>query len=362
MAPGDRRLIMSPLRTLLLAVGRHLRRERWTTTARYSAWGAVLVALLAVLLHVSVRPVPLGELALCLVLIGLVAAVQALAYRPSPVDCADWADRHLGGRSGYGTCLEVSARPRRDPDAATQHLDAWVAQAVPSSLAQLAARPFDAGLRKPFAAALVCVALAMALLQLPTGARAPEATSASARATAAGSALTDQRGRVQQPSSRALSARDAAEPTTPAQATAHDKRSTATAPADARDADARSEQPQDDETALAARATREAAGTGREAGDVADTGGENLFTAPWQGELAARLRDIATQAPRRDLRADARHDADFMESTAAVTGHDGDGSLVAAAATPPPASASPPLSPAERAYLRAYLSDRRTDP
>jgi hypothetical protein len=152
------------------------------------------------------------------------------------------------------------------------------------------------------------------------------------------------------------------EPTPAAQATARDTRSTATAPADARDAAAQGEQPQDDDTTLAAGTTREAAATGREAGDVADTGGENLFTAPLQGELAAQLRDIAAQAPRRELRVDAGQDADFSDSTAAVTGRDGDGSLVAAAATPPPASASPPLSPAERAYLRAYLSDRRTDP
>ena len=353
---------MLPLRTLLLAVGRHLRRERWAATARYAAWGAVLLALLAVLLHVSVRPVTLGELALCLVLIGLVAAVQALATRPSPADCADWADRHLGGRSGYGTCLEVSARPRPDLDPAAQHLEAWVAQAVPSSLAQLAARPFDAGLRKPLAAALICIALAIALLQLPTGAHAPEATSASARATTAAPALIEVHPGVQRQPSRGSSAGDTVGPSPPAQATARDTRSAATAPADARDAATQDEQLRDDETALVTRTTREAAGTGREAGDVADAGGENLFTAPWQGELAAQLRDVATQAPRRDLRVDAGQDADFEDSTAAVAGRDGDGLLVAAPATPPPASASPPLSPAERAYLRAYLSDRRTDP
>ena len=353
---------MSPLRTLLLAVDRHLRRERWATTARYAAWGAVLVGLLAVLLHLSVRPVPVGELALCLVLVGLVAAAQALATRPSPAECADWADHNLGGRSGYGTCLEVSARPRLGLDPATQHLDAWVAQAVPSSLAQLAAQPFDAGLRKPLAAALVCVALAIALLQLPTGARAPEAIPASARAASAESTPTEQHPGVQRPSSQASSASGAAEPTPPSHSTARDSRSGATAAAEARGAAAQDERSQGDEATLAARTTRQAAATGREAGDVADAGSENLFTAPWQGELAARLRDVATQAPRRDLRADSGQDAEFTDTTAAIAGREGDGSLAAAAATPPPASASPPLSPAERAYLRAYLSDRRTDP
>lgn len=353
---------MPPLRTLLLAVGRHLRRERWAATARYAAWGAVLVALLAASLHVSARPVTLGELALCLVLIGLAAAVQALATRPSPADCADWADRHLGGRSGYATSLEVSARPRRDLDPAAQHLEAWVAQTVPSSLAQLAARPFDAGLRKPLAAALVCIALAIALLQLPMGARAPEATSAAARTTTAEPTLIEERPGLQRQPSRGSSAGDAAGLTPPAQATTPGMRPTATAPADARDAAALDDRPQDGDATLAARTTREAAATGREAGDVADAGGENLFTAPWQGELAAQLRDIATQAPRRDLRVDAGRKADFTASTAAAAGRDGNGSLVAAPAMPPPASASPPLSPAERAYLRAYLSDRRTDP
>jgi len=353
---------MSPLQTLLLAVDRHLRRERWAATARYAAWGAVLLALLAVLLHVSVRPVTLGELALCLVLIGLLAVGQALTARPSPADCADWADRHLGGRSAYATCVEALARPRPDPDPATRHLAAWVAQAVPSSLARLSALPFDAGLRKPLAAALVCIALASALLQLTTGARAPEATSASARATSAAPALIEEHPGVQRQLSRASSASDLVEPSPTAQATARDTRSAATAPADARDAAARDGEPRGDETTLAARTTREAAGTGREAGDVADAGGENLFTAPWQGELAAQLRDVASQAPRRDLRADGVREAEFADSVAADASRDGDGSLVVAAATPPPASASPPLSPAERAYLRAYLSDRRTEP
>ena len=352
----------SPLHTLLLEVGRHLRRERSAATARYAAWGAVLVALLAVVLHLSVRPVTPGELAVCLALTGLLAAGQALITRPSPTACADWADRHLGGRSGYGTCLEVSSRPRPAFDPAARHLDAWVAQAVPSSLAQLATRPFDARLRKPIAAALVCVALAIALLQLPTGARAPETMSAAARATPAESALVEARPGVQRPPSRGSDAGSANEPSPPARATAGDTPATATAPADARDAAGRGDPPKGSDTTLAARTTREAAATGREAGDVADTRGENLFTAPWQGELAAQLRDLAAQAPRRELRVDAGQDADFTGSATAVAGRDGDGSLVAAAATPPPAKASPPLSPAERAYLRAYLSDRRTDP
>lgn len=351
---------MSRLRTLLLAVGRHLRRERWATSARYAAWGAALVALLAVLLYLSARPVTLGELAFCLVLIGLVAAGQALVTRPSPAECADWADRYLGGRSGYATCLEVSARPRLDPDPAVQHLEAWVAQSVPQSLAQLAARPFDAALRKPLAAALVCVALAVALLQLPTG--VPEPASASARVATTVPAPIEARPGAQAPPSRESAVGDATRPTPSAQAPARDTRSNTTAPADARDAATQAERLQDVDATLAARTTREAAATGREAGDVADTGGESLFTAPWQGELAARLHEIATQAPRRELRADTGQPADFTGSTVADPGRDGVASRVAAPATPPPALTPPPFSPAERAYLRAYLSDRRTDP
>lgn len=352
----------SPMHTLLFEVGRHLRRERSAATARYAAWGAVLVALLAVLLHLSVRPVTPGELALCLALTGLLAAGQALITRPSPADCADWADRHLGGRSGYATSLEVSSRSRRDRDPAAQHLDAWVAQAVPSSLGQLADRPFDAGLRKPLAAALVCVALAIALLQLPTGARTPETMTAAARTATAESALIEERPGVQGQPPRGSSVGDAREPASPAPAAARDTPANTAAPADARDAAAQDGRLRDGDTTPVARTTREAAATGREAGDVADASGENVFTAPWQGELAARLRDIATQAPRRELRADTGRDADFTDSTAADAARDDDRSLVVAPATPPPATASPPLSPAERAYLRAYLSDRRTDP
>lgn len=353
---------MLPLRTLLLAVGRHQRRERWAATARYAAWGAVVVALLAVLLHLSVRQVTVGELVLCLLLTGLVAAAQALVTRPSLADCAEWADRHLGGRSGYATGLEVLARPRLDPDPAAQHLEAWVAQAVPSSLAQLAARPFDAGLRRPLAAALVCIALAIAMLQLPTGTRTPETASVAGQATPAAHASIEERSGVQQQPSRGSFAGGVVEPTPLEQATARDTPATATPPADAREAASQDEPPQDGDTTLAARTTKEAGATGREAGDVTDAGGANLFTAPWQGELTAQLRHIATQAPRSDSRADTAHKADFTDSTAADAGRDGHGSLVAAPATPPPASASPPLSPAERAYLRAYLSDRRIDP
>lgn len=361
MATGDGRLIVSPLETLLLEVARRLHRERLAAAARYAAWGSVLVALVAIGLHVMVRPVSVAELLLGIALGGLVAAWRVFVTRTTPADCADWADRHLGGGSAYATGFEVLAPTPRPLAPAVAHLETWLARAVPASLATLAARPFDAGLRKPLGAATVCIALAFAMLQLPTRAHEPETTAAASRADTPFAVSPDGTGPAVRSATDAASTATELELTRPAQTK---ERGTPTAngtPVDVRGAAAQDERSQDGKDALAARIASRPSATGREAGDVADAGGENVFTAPAQIELAAQLREIALQAPRLDLRADASQEADFTGVTAAVEPAGG-AALVAAPATPPPASASPPLPPAEQALLRAYWSLRRTNP
>lgn len=356
---------MSPLQSLLLAVARHMRRERLAVTARYAAWAGALVALLAVLLHLFVRPVSATGLALCLALTVALAAWQAFVTPTTPADCAAWADRHLDGRSAYATCLEVFAQPREQMTPAMAHLEALVARAAPSSLAQLSARPFDARLGKPYATALVCVALATVLLQLPTRARAPEARApATPGATPTAFTQDDDDPGMQTPAAAVTPPHDA--PTSASlPAGARDAAQQRATPSDGRDAAAEersARHPRDDAAAAAAGTASRHAATGREAGDVADPSGDTVFTAPSQAALAARLREIAAQSPQRALQADASQDADFTDAAAADAGLAADASLTAAAATPPPASAAQPLAPAEQAYLRAYWSDRRTNP
>ncbi|MCM2310283.1 MAG: hypothetical protein NDI84_02670 [Steroidobacteraceae bacterium] len=349
---------MPPLQQLLASVQRHLLRERLAAAARYAAWGTVLVALVGVLLHLVVRPVsPLGLLA-ALGLPWLLALLQVITTRARPVECAAWADRHLGGRSAYATCLETAAVSRDKAAPAFAHLDAWIAQAAPTHLAQLAGRPFDANLRKPLSAALVCVALAMALLQLPTRAHPPSGESdAAANASKAGAtgqpAAERREGSERVASTDAPGDRDAnsapQEPRSDAARTpvvATDPAAVATDDSPAATA----------ETEVPAQAAARVNTTGREAGDNADTGDGTSLTAPWQGPLAARLRQVAGARDREEMRADPSRTADYAASAAVSSEAPAHAALTAAAANPPPAGTTSPLGPAEQAYLRAYFA------
>lgn len=355
---------MHPTQWLLTRVQRHLLRERLAAAARYAAWGSAGIAALGALLQLVVRPVSLPELLAALGLPWLLALLQVITTRARPAECAAWADRSLGGRSAYATWLEMSAASRDAAAPAIAHLEDWLAKSTPDRLAQLAAWPFDAGLRKPVSAALVCSALAFALLQLPAR---PLAADREALQTAAHSNATDA---SEQPADEPGAAAERAigtglgdEGNADLAALERQQRGATAADADAGDVAAET----DDETgstpgdSAEAKATARVTSTGREAGDSADTGADAAFTTPWQGELAARLRQVTGVPEREALRADATRAADYDEQPIAG-GNASAGVLSAAAATPSPARPALRLGPAEQAYLRAYFADSGASP
>jgi hypothetical protein len=353
---------VSTLQRLLAGVQRHLLRERLAAAARFAAWGTASVAVLGALLHFVVRPVsPLGLLA-ALATPWLVAVLQAITQRARPAECAAWADRHLGGRSAYSTWLEITATSREVAAPAFAHLEAWLAESTPGRLAQLAAWPFDARLRKPLAAALVCSALALALLQLPARSLASgsESPQVEARSTATGAS---QRPTAPTKSARTTGAGIGDDGNAGLAALEQQRRDALGADANAGDVSAEA----DDDTGSAPRdsaqsqATERVTATGREAGDSPDPGVDTALTAPWQGELATQLRQISGTRERDALRADATRAADYEESSGASGDTPAD-AMRAAAATPPPARPALRLGPAEQAYLRAYFADSGATP
>lgn len=362
LAGGTRGLTVSPLQRLLAGVQRHLRRERLAAAARFAAWGTAIAAVLGALLHVVVRPVSPPGLLAALATPWLVALLQVITQRARPAECAAWADRHLGGRSAYSTWLEMIATSRDAAAPALAHLEAWLAESTPGRLAQLAAWPFDARLRKPLAAALVCSALALALLQLPARplASGGESPQVEARSTATG---TSQRPAVPTESARATDTGIRDESDTDLVALEQQRRDATAADTNASDAAAET----DGDTSSAPRdsaqsqATARVTATGREAGDSPDPGADTALTTPWQGELATQLRQISGTRERDALRADATRAADYDQSSGASGDTPAD-AVRAAAATPPPARPALRLGPAEQAYLRAYFADSGATP
>lgn len=355
---------MSPLQQLLARVQRHLVRERLAAAARRAAWGSAGVAALGVLLHFLVRPVGLPGLLAALGLPWLLALLQVFTTRARPAECAAWADRHLEGRSAYSTWLELTATSRDAAVPAIAHLESWLAESTPRRLARLAARPFDARIRKPVAAALVCSALAIALLQLPAR---PLAGGREAPQAAAHSTVTDagQRPAGESDDSVPRSAGTGRGDAPNADRAALEQRQRAASTQDAsasEDADATDARTNSTpEDPAGGHATVRTAATGREAGNSPDAGPDVALTAPWQGELTARLRQVTGTRERDALRADATRVADY-DGRSIARGTTNADALSAAAATPPPARPTLRLGPAEQAYLRAYFAASGASP
>jgi hypothetical protein len=171
---GDRAGAGRPLTThaadeVLGAVRRRLRLDALASAARSAAWLTVVIALVAALLHLLVRPVGVLYVALAVTITWGVALLRALVMPIRARECAAWADRHLAGGCAYETFLEsrgsadlAQALPAR------QRLAQWIDEASPRNLARLAATPHEARVLRPVAVALVAALLATALLLMPT--------------------------------------------------------------------------------------------------------------------------------------------------------------------------------------------------
>jgi len=349
---------------VLEAVRRRLDRERWARHARQAAWGCVVIALLAVLVHLWVRPLEVEQLLAAIALPWLLAALQSRLTRPTRAECAQWADQHLAGRSGYAALLEFADSPAATRAPAVAHLEAWLDEPARRSLATLDARPLETGLAKPLAAALVCSALAAALLQLPTH---PLATPLVGRATGA-TAIADHRQSAAQPTPRspraepAARAEDARGKAMTTQQPGARIAPTAAAPPPSQAASLERATEEVRDRPPGARSVARDTATGREAGDSADTGDDALLVAPSQESLVARLREISPARAPAAGRADPAQATDYASAGAAAGTSPASIPLAAPAADPPPATARLELGPAEQGYLRAYWADTGARP
>jgi hypothetical protein len=348
-----------PLQQVLDAVGRHLRRASLAAAARRAAWGSALVMSGGMLIHLTVRPLSFGGLLLAALVPWGLALLQSLVTRAHPADCADWADRQLGGRSAFATALEHASEVRSVSQPAQVHLDEWIAHTAPHSLALLAARPLEVRWREPMITALVCTALAAGLLQLPTRPfasattasstlpeRVDDATIASTDPAAIAAALAP--AMVAPPDRSQLTRDEAASQGPPA-------------PAAASDISQESDAATSAIAASGAVGTATTTGGGREAGSSRDTGTDGELSSAWSGALAKRVREVATGRGPGNTAVDATRPVDYTAADAA-TGASHDVTVITAAATPPPASDGLRVGPVERAYLRAYWADNGARP
>jgi hypothetical protein len=341
-------------------VRRRLQAQRNAGAVRRAAWLTFVVAAIAVTLHAFVRPVALVEVAVAVGAVWSLAIVGARLRDIDRRDCAAWADRHLDGACAYETYLE-----RRDGPALPHGVELQFADSL-ERLARgaderLRAIAVDANFRKPLALAAVGLVLTVVLMQVPmqmrTGGR--------------------EAGAPVEPAARAAAARSTANPdlgvdsaSTPAPAKAGESNESAPNAA-TRGSGAAGDDPGARVDAVAADrdrgsatggATTKRPGTGgRDAGDTADTAANPSLSEAWKGAMAAQFHELAAP-PEAATRADS--------TLAATYSQDDTGQATAAAAdTAPPAAAVPPparhassTGPAERAYIRAYLSLQGTTP
>lgn len=340
---------------LLGAVRRRLRQHALANAARSAAWLTVAVALVAVLLHLLVRPVSVFSVALAVTVTWGVALLRALATPIQARECAAWADRHLGGGCAYETFLEARRNAlSHDADPARQRLAQWIDEAAPRSLARLAATPHEARVLRPVAVALVAVLLATALLLMPTqdhsvAARAstdPSSPGPRTQATARDEA-GEQRAEAESPdSARDRSSARNSDNEGRRKSDGH-AASTGGASEDARELTAAGDLPPD---ATAARA----APGGRDAGAGADDATDAALSQAWQGELATTLRTLAAP-PSASSRTDQSLAAEYESATADSTVTRPDAAFTPASAAPQ-ARRKPSLGPVEQAYVRAYFA------
>jgi hypothetical protein len=350
----------SPLQQVLDAVRRHLQRARLATAARHAAWGSALLASGGMLIHLTVRPLTFDDLFVAALVPWVLALLQSLVTRARPAECADWADRQLGGRSAFATALEHAGDERSVGQPAQVHLEEWIAHIAPHSLALLAARPLEARWREPMITALVCTTLAAGLLQLPThpfagaaiaSSTLPERTADSAVASTDTAAIAATRApSIVEPVDRRPPTRDEdasqAVPVAAAAGNLSQHKDAATSTNAAGDTGG---------TATTSTAS------GREAGNSRDLGADGELTSAWSGALAKRVREVAASRGAGNTFADATRPVDYSAADAATEGAPAVTAIAAAARTPP-ASDGLRVGPVERAYLRAYWAENGARP
>ena len=377
----------STVRSLLAAVRGRLWRDRFIHATRNALWAWAVLLTAATALHLA-----LGHPALAMALaVVVVAWIFALAWaslrRPTLAESALFADRFLGGESAYSTWLEAGvadAGDRHSP--ALQRLSQWTDTAVPTSRAALAALHTPSRLGRPLAAAGICTAVAALVMALPDAGRSPvpQAARDGASPTEALSINDDALSReleaeLATPADSSVGPHDPARGsmrgdggTDAAASASHPAESSAAVPPSTRDevmqstADASrvaardggtpvgtpQAEPADDGVGRASAARTP--GSGREAGttrdDLAATDGSPVLP----GALAVQRRDMIRPSDEAARQADMAQAGIYAGEVTTASG----GPVAAptvAAARPPAARRETALSPAETAYVAAWV-------
>jgi len=341
-------------------VRRRLQAQRNAESVRRAAWLTFVVAAIAVTLHVFVRPVAFVEVAVAVAAVWSLAIVGARLRAVDRRDCAAWADRQLDGACAYETYLE-----RRDGPALPRGVEIQFADCL-ERLARgaddrLRAITVDANFRRPLALAAVGLLATVVLLQVPmqmrtSGREAGAPDESATRAAAARS--TSNPGLGVDTASTQAQAR-AGEPNPPAADAATRGNGTSGDDPGARVDEGAADQ--DRGNANGGTTTKRPGTGGREAGDTADTAESPSLSEAWKGAMAAQFRELAAP-PEAATRADPTLAATYSpDDTGPATTAAAD-TAPPAAAVPPPARQASSTGPAERAYVRAYLSLQGTTP
>jgi hypothetical protein len=368
---------------LLRSIRGRLWLRRAADAARVSLWISAALMVAASLAPLVFGPVPPLAMVAAAGIVWGGALAWTAAHRPSAADSALWADRHLQGRSAFGTLLELGRGPPAAADAAARrHLEAWARAQLPHSARLLAERREPYRLLGPALAVLTCAALA-ALMQglfppaAPQDGRAAMAAAATASApggAAAPAADAAARGALQ------AAAADA----TPAPSDRQGAGAATPAAAGAPRADAPSQRPADAATAfdplaaVDAAASAAAAGAatvaalaegaqalegsrsssaGREAGDARGEGAASALSRPTAAPVPARW----SGAERRRIgsgQADSDEAATYDDTASGRDDEPAPKLPAVAAAAPPTAGESTRLTPSETEYVQAWMRAR----
>ncbi len=364
------------VQSLLDAVRRRLWRARLAEGVRRAAWGSAALMLLAVAIHLTIRPVHFEALLVTGSLLWALLLIWAALRRPVDADCALWADRHLGGASAFSTLLELHSRNHVASGAqAAQWLERWAVARVPEGLRLLAHQHAATRLCRPLLSMLACAALAGLILTLsdarlgasksrgvmPPGVSSEGAANNMQRAAPA-EVVSEIAAALRSKNVEATAQRRAAGGET-AGDSAGDHATSATVTAELRSSASETGKSaaRDAGQAVTVGATPAGRTTGTSGGSSGREAGEspgdrdNAAASPVpRSTMSTRQRDVSAPPQATDRRADMDELASFDDeaqrerATARPT-------RAPLAATPPPASETTRLAPTQAAYVQAWM-------
>ena len=362
------------VQTLIEAVRLRLWREQGLAVARRAAWASAVVMLLGVVVHLAAASVPVGAVLVLTGLLWISMLAWAGGRRPSDAASALWIDRRLGGASAFTTLLDASSATNRATNPqALRWLERWTAARVPDALRLLAAQQSSTRIVPALLSMAVCTALVLIVLMLPEAvpafrgqaaasapdnrAETPAPIAESPVATQLASDLSNALRSTEPQSEREQQAGGSGStkgPAEPDDGTGAPTASSNATPGDAATARESRSGATGETKALAGSPRSAAAVSGREAGESTDARADVGVSPVPRGTMV--VKRFGSKAPLTDERqADMANAASFDDGLAENGITTSRAALVAAAATPPPATDTARLSLAETHYVQAWM-------